>query len=88
MCSHEDDQIALNMLVGIGAEKSSYERNIPDNRCSIFGFLDVFAHQPAEYDSRSVINAYTRSDFARAEDRLINDIRSNNRWWATDKRTQ
>src|SRR5437764_8422976 len=24
MCSYEDDEIALNMLVGIGAEKSSY----------------------------------------------------------------
>ena len=77
MCGHEDDEITLDVLVCVGTEKPSDNRNISDNRCAVLCLLHVFAHQAAEHDGRAIIDAHAGSNFACAEDRLVNHVLSN-----------
>src|SRR5437762_10003735 len=70
----EDDQVLFSVLLDIGAKRSADERNVANDGNFILGFLHVFTHQSTDYDRLPVINADTRSNLARAEDRLVNHI--------------
>ena len=37
-CRHENDEVALDMLLAVTAEKPANQRNIADDRSAIFGF--------------------------------------------------
>src|SRR5205823_9728882 len=75
MRSDEDDEVALHVLINVGAEKSAHDWDIADDRCSIFCLLHVFAHQAAEHDRGAVVHTHAGRHFARTEDRLINHVR-------------
>src|SRR5207247_10506627 len=70
----EDDQVLFSVLFDIGAKRSADERNVANDGNFILSFLHVFTHQSTDYDRLPVINADTRSNLARAEDRLVNHI--------------
>src|SRR6266481_5096836 len=73
---HEDDQVLFGVLFDIGAKGSADERNVANDGNFILSFLHVFTHQSTDYDRLPVINADTRSNLARAKDRLVNNILS------------
>src|SRR2546423_819710 len=41
---HKNDEVSLNVLLHVGAEKAADDRNIPQDRRAILGLLDVFSH--------------------------------------------
>ena len=43
--SHEDDQILLGVLLGIGAKCPADKRNVTNDGNLVFGLLHIFAHQ-------------------------------------------
>src|SRR5438876_3492724 len=63
------------MLLHIGAKGAADQRNVPYDRDLIFSFLHVFPHQPAKHHRLAVINADTGRYLARAEHRVVNDVR-------------
>ena len=77
MRGHEDDEITLYVLVGVGTEKPSDKRDISNDRCAVFGLLHIFAHQAAEHDGGAVIDTHAGGNFACAEDGLVNNVGSN-----------
>src|SRR5581483_612831 len=73
-CGNENDQVTFDVLIDIGSEQSTNERNITDDRRFILCLLHVFSHQSAEHDCLAVINADAGSDLACAEYRLIDHV--------------
>src|SRR5207248_2702292 len=54
----------------------SDKRDISDDRCAVLCLLHIFAHQSAEHDSRTIIDADACSNLASTEDRLVDYILS------------
>ena len=63
------------MLIDIGAEEPADDRNVAQDRGAILRLLHVFPHQTTKHHRLAVPNAHARGNFARAEDRLIDDVR-------------
>ena len=64
------------MLIDIGAKGAADERNVAKNWDLILGFLHIFTHQSTQHHRLAVGHADACGDFARAEHRLINHVRS------------
>src|SRR5437763_10835940 len=71
---HENDEIAFDVLIDVGAEEASNQGNIADDRDFIFCLLHVFTHQSTEHNRLAVPDTYARGHLARAENRLVNHI--------------
>ncbi len=71
---HENDEIAFDVLIDVGAEQASNQGNIADDRDLIFRLLHVFAHQTPKHNRLPVPDTYARRHLARAENRLVNHV--------------
>src|SRR5581483_10245980 len=78
--SDENDQVLFSVLLSVGAKRSTDERNVAEDGSLIFDLLYVFAHQPAEHHCLPIINTDARGHFARAEDRLVDHVLSEQDW--------
>src|SRR5438045_4234041 len=77
---HKDNQIALDVLLDIGPEETSHQRNVADKWCLILRLLNVFAHQPSKHHRLPIPDAHTRGHFACAKNRLINYVVGEANW--------
>ena len=73
---NENNQVALDVLIDIRPEEPANERNIADDRSAIFGLLHVLPDQSAEHDRLTVPHTHACCNLSRAEDRLIDNVRS------------
>src|SRR5436190_20074534 len=78
---HENNQIAFDVLIHVGAKQPSNQRNVTDDRRAIFRLLHILSHQPTKYYCLPVPHAHVCGHFARAENRLVNHVfGEQNRW--------
>lgn len=74
--SDEDDEIAFDVLIDVGAKEASNQWDVANYWSFIFGLLHVFAHQSPEHDRLAVPHTNARGYFARAEHRLVDHVLS------------
>src|SRR5437879_3793390 len=68
------------MLIDIAAEQAANQRNVAEQRCLVFHFLDIFPHQSADDNGLAVSHLHTGGYLARAKDWLINHVLSEKNW--------
>src|SRR2546430_3200332 len=76
----EDNQVALDVLIDIGAEKPAEKWNVAYDRSFIFHLLHIFTHQTAQHNRLSVPHAHVRGHLPCAKDRLVDHVLGERDW--------
>ena len=71
----KDDEVALDFLIDIGAEKTPGQRNVTQDRDLVLNLLHIFADQSTQRHGLTIPNAYAGGHFARRKNRLIDYVR-------------
>ena len=72
----EHHEVCLRALIDTGTEEPAEDRDVSEKRDFVFHLLNVFTHQSAEHDGRSIEDTHAGGHLPRAEDRLVDDVRS------------